>query len=213
MNYPARLFGLSVVLLACTAPLLAQSANKSKVVAVFAVLSTPVDTKTSARGDEVLMSTVNDVIIDGKVIVPKGSKLVGHIGGVISKGKDDPKSVIAIAIDKAVSNGTELSVQAIVAAVAAPGVRSVNPSNSTASSPRSDPGPAVAVDRARGERPGDQPFALTAESQGAYGFDDVAISWHLTMPPPLTIFATKAKRLRLETGTQLLLRMFPPGSQ
>ena len=50
-------------------------------------------------------------------------------------------------------------------------------------------------------------------SQGAYGYEEVAISWHLTMPPPLTIFATKAKRLRLESGTQVLLRMFPPGAK
>lgn len=234
MNHPARLFGLMVVLISCATFLLAQSAKQPTIVVVFAVLSTPVDTKTSARGDEISMTTVNDVVVEGKILVPKGAKLVGHIGGIVNRGKDEPKSVIAIAIDKAINNGAELPLQAIIAAVAAPqkplpedptyGMMHSNEPKMTGSAPsstsssgnlsaRSKANSNASVATAELKGPGDQPFVLKEDSQGAYGYEDVAISWHLTMPPPLTIFATKAKRLKLESGTQVLLRMFPPNSK
>lgn len=221
------------VLLACAASVPAQANNKPAVVTVFAILSTPVDTKMSTRGDEVLMTTVNDVTVDGKIVIPKGYKLVGHLGGVISKGKEEPKSVLAIVVDKAVSNGTEMPLQAIIAAVAAPqkalpedptygmlhsnepkmtGSATMGASASGTLPAHSKTNSTAAVATAQLKGPGDQPFVLTENSQGAYGYDDVAISWHLTIPPPLTIFATKAKRLRLESGTQMLLRMFPPSA-
>lgn len=225
MNYPTRLFGLSVFLFACAASQRAQTPTPPPVLTVFAVLSTTVDTNTSARGDEVLMTTVNDVVVGGTIMMPKGSKLVGHVGGIISKHKEEPKSVIAIAIDRVVTNGTDQPLQAIIAAVAAP--RKALPEDPTGrvmhSNEQKTTGATVPGRTSAGNLPvpnktsqnagvGDQQFVLTENSQGAYGYEDVAISWHLTVPPPLTIFATKAKRLRLESGTQLLLRMFPPST-
>jgi hypothetical protein len=234
MNYGARLFTLVFVLLAYAVSLLAQPTKPPAVIIAFAVLSTPVDTKTSNRGDEVLMTTVSDIVVNGKIVVPKGTKLIGHIGGVISKGKEEPKSVIAISIDKAVNDGINVPLQAIIAAIAAPkkalpddptygmmhsnepkmsgsAVSSASSSGSLPARSKANSSATVATAQLKGA--GDEPFVLTEDSQGAYGYEDVSISWHLTLPPPLTIFATKAKRLKLESGTQMLLRMVPPSGR
>ena len=207
-----------------------QAADAPTVSITFAVLSNALDTKTSARGDEVLMIAAKDLFVGGKLVIPKGSRIVGHIGGLIGKGKEEPKSVIAIAIDKAVTNGGDIPLKAIIAAVAAPkkplpedptyammhsrepkmvgsGVGAASSGNLP---PSSKAGSTATVATAQLKGRADEPLLLTEDSQGAFGYEDVAISWHLALPPPLTILASKAKRLRLEPGTQMLLRMVPP---
>ncbi len=56
----------------------------------------------------------------------------------------------------------------------------------------------------------DEPLFLTENSQGAFGYEGISVSWQLTIPPPLTVFTSKAKNVKLEAGTQMLLRMAPP---
>jgi hypothetical protein len=51
---------------------------------------------------------------------------------------------------------------------------------------------------------------LTEDSLGAVGYEGISIAWHLSIPPPLTVFSTKAKNVKLEAGTQMLLRMATP---
>src|ERR1051325_6125015 len=99
----------------------AQPTNANQVSKVFAVLLTSIDTKTAARGDEVSLTTMNALLVGSKVVIPKGSKLVGRVGGVTIRGKDDAaKSALAIVIEKAIVQEKEISLQAIVAAIAAP---------------------------------------------------------------------------------------------
>jgi hypothetical protein len=51
---------------------------------------------------------------------------------------------------------------------------------------------------------------LTEDSQGAIGYEGISISWHLSIPPPLTEFRSKSKKVKLQAGTQMLLRMALP---
>ena len=54
-------------------------------------------------------------------MIPKGSKILGHISQAVTKGKNRPESALAIVIDKVVQKqGSEIPLQAIIAAVAAP---------------------------------------------------------------------------------------------
>jgi hypothetical protein len=46
---------------------------------INATLSKPVDSRKAKPGDEVVATTNDDVKSDGKVIVPRGSRLVGHV--------------------------------------------------------------------------------------------------------------------------------------
>ena len=170
----------------------AQSTTTAQVSKVFAVLSTSVDTRTAARGDEILFTTMNDLAVNGRVVIPKGSKIVGHVGSVVSRSNDAAKSALAIVIDKAVVNEKDVPLQAIVAAIAAP--------QSSDSSERT----------AQPENAHDQVFLLKEDSAGAIGYQGVSVAWNLTVPPPSTIFAINAKSLKLLSGTQMLLRMIPP---
>ncbi|HEY3103067.1 MAG TPA: hypothetical protein VGJ69_05715 [Pyrinomonadaceae bacterium] len=220
-----------VILLVCVSSLPAQSSKTSPVTIVFAKLLTSLDSKTSAIGDEVSFTTINDITVDGTIVIPQGSKLIGHVAGVISRGKEEPKSVIAIAIDKAISKGADVPLQAIIAAIAAPskalsddptytmmhsnepkmagsGVTGVTTSGSLPASSKATSTATVATAQIKGSP--EEPVLLNEDSQGAIGYEDVAISWHLTIPPPLTIFATRGKRLKLEAGSQVLLRVMTP---
>jgi len=181
----------------CTVP--AQSNTSLQVAKVFVTLETSVDTFTSARNDEFTLVTINDVAVSGKVLIPKGSKIVGHVAAVNSKGKNSPKSVLGLVIDKAVTENGDVPLQAIIGAIATP---KKPESESTATNASNQLRPAA--------KSGDVILRLDENAQGAVGFEDLTISWHLSIPPPMTILATRGKRLRIEAGSQMLLRMLPP---
>ena len=98
---------------------------------VYAELSKSVDAKKAKQGDEVVAKTSQAVLSQGKVVVPKGAKLVGHVTQAKAHTKDQPQSELGIAFDHAVlKDGTQvpmaLTIQAIGAsssgASAAPGM-------------------------------------------------------------------------------------------
>jgi hypothetical protein len=197
---------LVVLTYACAAA--AQSNNALEVARVFATLETSVDTLSSARDDGFTLITINDVTIGGKLIIPKGSKIVGRVAGITIKGKDSSKSVLGLLIERAVTEKGDVPLQAIIVAVAAPKKSESEPSASRRTSV-SNQRKTTAPPRTPTDS-GDVNLLLADNDQGAFGFEDVSISWHLSIPPPVTILATRGKRLRLEAGSQMLLRMLPP---
>lgn len=85
---------------------------------VQAELTKPVDARKNKVGDEVIAKTTHDVKSEGHVVVPKGSKVVGHVTEAKAHSKEQANSELGIAFDHAVlKNGTEmplaLSIQAI----------------------------------------------------------------------------------------------------
>jgi len=190
----------TLVALASFCTVAAQSNSSVQVAKVFVTLKTSVDTLTAARDDTLTLVTINDLTVSGKVVIPKGSKIVGHVVAVASKGKHSAKSVLGLSIDKAVTENGDVPLQAIIVAVATP----KNPSESATTNASNQPN-AKAADKS-----GDVALLLGENDQGGFGFEDLTISWHLTIPPPMTILATRAKRLRIEAGSQMLLRMIPP---
>lgn len=77
-------------------------------------------------------------------------------------------------------------------------------------SPSSKAGSTAAVATANLKGRMDEPFLLDENSQGAVGYEGLSLSWGLASPPPFTVFACKRKNLKLESGTQMLLRMASP---
>ena len=186
----------------------AQSISDFQVAKVFATLETTVDTFTIARDDSFTLITLNDVAVGGKIVIPKGSKIVGHVAAVTNKGRDASKSVVGLSIDKAITANGEIPLQAIIVALAAP---KKSDADTTVSTSRALPNQPKSGAPARPlMNPADVTLLLSDNDQGAYGFEDVTISWHLSIPPPLTILATRGKRLKLDAGSQVLLRMMPP---
>lgn len=197
-----------LVALTWTCTVGAQSTKDFEIVKVFGSLETTIDTFTTGRNEGFIMVTLNDVGVGGKTIIPKGSKIVGHVAGVTNRGREAAKSVLGLSIDKAVTENAEIPLEAIIVALAAPGKPDPDATVATGtngpnrSKPGSPPGPLADTHDVR--------LLLTENDQGALGFEDVTISWQLSIPPPLTIVATRGKRLRIEAGSQVLLRMMPP---
>jgi hypothetical protein len=83
-----------------------------------AELMKPLDARKNKPGDEVIAKTTQDVKSEGHVVVPKGSKLMGHVTEVKSQSKDQAGSALGIAFDRALlKNGTEIPVSLTVQAI------------------------------------------------------------------------------------------------
>jgi hypothetical protein len=97
------------------------SAQVANGTAMQAVLSQPVDAKKNKPGDTVTAKNTQAVKSDdGQVIVPKGSKLVGHVTEAKARGKGESESALGIAFDKAIlRNGQEVPMNATIQALAA----------------------------------------------------------------------------------------------
>ena len=87
--------------------------------AINAALSGPLDSKKAKPGDEVTARTTEAVKAEGKTVVPKGAKLVGHVTRASARGRGDAESALGIAFDKAIlKNGQEVALNGSIQALA-----------------------------------------------------------------------------------------------
>jgi len=95
------------------------SATVADGTAINAALSAPVDSKKAKPGDEVTARTTEAVKAQGKTVVPKGAKLVGHVTRASARGRGDAESALGIAFDKAIlKNGQEVALNGSIQALA-----------------------------------------------------------------------------------------------
>src|SRR5262249_13559879 len=110
-----------VIVLLITSHQSASAVNQTAVSTVFAVMVKRIETKSGSLDQEVTLRTISDVVVDGIVVIPSGSRVVGHLVEIATKGKESEQTLIAVVIDKAaLDNGKEIALQGIIAAVAAP---------------------------------------------------------------------------------------------
>jgi len=82
-------------------------------------LSSSLDAKKSKPGDKVEARTTEDVKQNGRVVLPKGTRLEGHLTQVQSRSKEDSQSTLGIAFDRAVlRNGEEMPLHVGIQALA-----------------------------------------------------------------------------------------------
>jgi len=87
-----------------------------------AALSSPIDSKKCKPGDPVNAHTTEAAKSEGKTVIPKGSKLVGHVTQASARAKGESESSLGIVFDKAIlKNGQEVplnnvTIQAIASA-------------------------------------------------------------------------------------------------
>src|SRR5712671_4706505 len=90
----------------------AQAASASRLQSgstVQAELSKPVDVRKNKPGDEVIAKTTQDVKSDGRVVLPKGSKIVGRVTQAQARTKGQEESQLGMAFDHAVlKDGTQV---------------------------------------------------------------------------------------------------------
>src|SRR5438105_15400097 len=82
-------------------------------------LSKSLNAKKLQPGDRVTAKVIQAVVVNGKVVIPRGSKLVGNVTETKARSKGDPESRLAIIFAKVtVKNGADLSLAAVVQALA-----------------------------------------------------------------------------------------------
>lgn len=87
---------------------------------VHATLAKPVDARKSKPGDAVVAKTTEDMKSEGHVVIPKGSKILGHVTEVKARAKGQSESAIGIAFDRAMlKDGHEMPFTATIQAIAA----------------------------------------------------------------------------------------------
>jgi hypothetical protein len=89
-----------------------------------ATLSQPVDAKKNKPGDQLTAKVTEAVRSDGKIVIPKGSKLMGHVTECKARSKEEKQSALGIVFDRAIlKSGQEIplhvSIQALAAAQSA----------------------------------------------------------------------------------------------
>src|SRR5207245_8268584 len=217
--------GLVALVSLFSTSLIAQTPSQPRVSTVLAVLTKALESKSASVGQELSIRTISEVQVNGEVVIPRDSKLVGHVSEVVTKGKDQPQSILAIVIDKAVrADEVEIPLQAIIAAVAAPqdnslssdptygmmhsnepkmvGARPSGAAGTGELSASSKAGSTAAVATAGLKGRMDEPWLLKEDSQGALGYEGLSLSWRLDSIPPGTDFSCKVKNVTLEAGTQ-----------
>ncbi len=84
-----------------------------------AALSSPIDSKKCKPGDPVNAKTTEAAKSDGKTVIPKGSKLVGHVTQASARSKGESESALGIVFDKAIlKNGQEIPLNVTIQALA-----------------------------------------------------------------------------------------------
>lgn len=86
------------------------SAGLSNGTAMNAELSQALDTKKCKPGDAVTAKTTAATKAGGEVVIPKGTKLVGHVTESKARAKGESRSELGIVFDKAVlKDGREIA--------------------------------------------------------------------------------------------------------
>lgn len=100
----------------------AQAAASNQLAAgstIQATLAKPVDARKNKAGDEIAAKTTADVKSNGQVVIPKGSKIIGHVTEAKARAKGESNSTIGVAFDRAMlKDGREIPLSASIQAIA-----------------------------------------------------------------------------------------------
>jgi len=191
-----------------------------------AELRTSLDAKKAKEGDKVEAYTTEAVKFGGEVILPRGTKLLGHVTQAAARAKGDDRSALAIQFDKAVVKKDQempLSVKLVAIAAAEREFSGMTPSNSD---PMADRGAAAAGGSPMGAaRPQPPPSnvpsfpaadadaakpgaggPLAPDSRGVYGLRDLQLLTEAASTGEQNaVITSSGKDVRLDSGTRLLL--------
>jgi hypothetical protein len=199
-----------------------------------ASLDESIDTRHAKAGDAVAAEAAEDVSYQRCVVLPKGTKIVGHIVKVTSGGKGRTGSAIFVTFDKAVmKDGQEIIFNAGIQALAVTAVpesarSSVSEAqaipventdsaagndslvSTTYQQPQVVAAPMAPAVRAQGAFNSDGLFS--SDSKGAFGRPDLKVYTPTSEGSHGTVILSSKKILHLEPGTHLLLVVQPPPS-
>jgi len=215
----------------------APASNSSKIApgsVLPAQLTKSIDAKKAKKGDEVVAKITQDLRNNaGTVVVPKDTKIVGHVTEAEARSKEQKESQVAIAFDHAVmKNGEQMQMpMSIQAIIAAPNRNSANagaeqpssyPGSGTGSAPTGGGGrsgstagtaptpsspPQTSGSAPTGTSSGTQAQPpITGDTQGVVGIANLKLS---PAPDPTqgSVISSEKNNVKLDDGTFLLLRV------
>jgi hypothetical protein len=198
-----------------------------------AELSKSLDAKKAKPGDKIEAKTTMDMLSQGKVVIPKNSKIEGHVTSAKPHTKESPESELGIAFDRIVmKKAGEVPMQAAIQAIAPP-VRMDNAAAATAapmgSAPPAQPsGNAGSGNMGSGNTGSANSPGTASSSAGqtpAMGAPDAASPGpsgilapgakgavdmkgaSLTSAKEANVIASSSQNVKLDGGTQMMLRV------
>lgn len=207
-----------------------------------AELSKGLDAKKLKSDDPVEAKLTQDVKANGRVLLRRGSKLLGHVTDVQAKTKESAESRLGMVFDKAVlKGGEEMAFTGIVEAVAPPlqapeiagdpgSLSSAPPvggapfgAGHSMGGPSASPAPAVGsattpVTNSAGANGPPRNTgaaangALTPASRGALGIDGVSLHEATIKGIQGTLLISSSHNVKLDGGTQLVLQVAAPAA-
>lgn len=194
-------------------------------------LTKSIDAKKLKTGDEVLAKVTQDMKNNsGEVIVPKDTKVLGHVTEAQPRSKEQKESQVGIAFDRAVmANGGEMQMPMSIQAIIGP--QNNNPAAGAGQPPDESPAGKTAGSNS-GQAPGmrgstppqNSPSAgggypsetqtgngarppITAQTQGVIGIKDLKLENAGEGPSKGTVVTSEKNNVKLDSGTMLLLRV------
>jgi len=216
-----------------------QSASASRIAPGTVIpveLTKSIDAKKVKTGDEVVAKVTMDLKTNsGEMVVPKDTKVVGHVTEAQTRSKEQKDSQVGIIFDRAVmKNGGEIEMPMSIQAIIAPqGANSGNASNgndqSTAApsangggtvsnsgrAPRMGDGTPPPVPNAStgSNTPTDDSSAasahepITGKTEGVVGLRDLKLATTATAASQGSVVSSEKNNVKLESGTFMLLRV------
>lgn len=189
---------------------------------IYAELNGDVDSKKAKAGDAITLHTTEAVkSSDGRMILPKGTKVLGHITQSEAKSKGANESTLGLAFDKAVfKDGHEVPLNVMLQAIGPPVSYSVDPGASppesgvAQGSVRTSPmgagrsTPAASQPPTSGASSGAPGPDLNPQGQLGPGSHGVVGMHGLTLNRTTVnnaVVTSTGKNVRLESGTRFLL--------
>jgi hypothetical protein len=207
---------------------------------INAELNSSIDSKKAKSGDAVIAHTTGAVkSADDRIILPRGTKVVGHIAQASARSKGDNDSAITIGFDKAIlKGGEEVPLSVTIRALAGPAANAFgggtgpesmsgpsgsgypnNPANNSGMG-----GTRQMPDGARNSPAGTSTEAtavgipnssgeLAPNSRGVIGLNGLTLSLAGTDNAPVSVISSAGKNVHLDGGTRLLLVTETPSSE
>lgn len=196
-------------------------------------LDKSVDAKKAKPGDPLVAKIDQDLLSNGKIVIPRNSKVMGHVVEAKPSNHDDKSSKLGIVFDKIdVKGASEMPLSAVVQGIGAPvsavggngygddmgGPSAGNPGGMTGSSPMGGSGnmgndhSTSATGSAGPNMPnqggaempvGQKSTPLPRNFQGVRGLHGLSLSQG---PMQDSLITSQEHNVRLDSGTQILLR-------
>ena len=198
-------------------------------------LTKTVDAKKAKTGDPVVAIVTQDMKTNrGDLIVPKDTKILGHVTEAQARNKEQKESQLGISFDHAVVKGNETSLPMSIQAIIAPPQTNPTAAAGDGGTPEapSSPNPNAGMaggHSSNGGGGGNQtaqqssPEAnasasesapqtsarppITGNTQGVIGMDNVKLENNAQNATPGSVVTSEKNNVKIEKGTMMLLRV------